>query len=273
MKQTGRSVSIRTPDGYTLAGDLVDVEGADQVAIMCHGINSHKLEHLDMFPKLAGRLEAVGISSIRFDFRGHGDSSGGSEDFSIVGQLLDLKSAIRWIDTHYDGKHISKAFVGVSFGAGPGICLSATYQPFSSISLVAPVLSYSRTFLNPETSWAKSSFNESAYEHAREFGYLLLDSEFKISIRLLEEMRLLHPEVTIGSIEEPVLLIHGTADTLVPCQVSEEVAAKFRQIEAHIVKDMHHGLYVVGDDEGLSEESIAVEDAALNLIVSHIGRN
>jgi len=270
MQAMERSVSIRTPDGYTLAGIAVDAEGASKLAILCHGINSDKQEYLSMFPKLAARLAESHVSSIRFDFRGHGESSGKSQDFDVVGQLIDLSTVVRWSDTQYKGGFLSKAFVGVSFGAPPGIFLSATGTPFSSISLVAPVLSYSRTFLNPETKWAKASFNECGFEQVLKVGYLLLDGKFRVSARLLEEMKLLHPETVVRTIKPPVLLIHGSGDGMVPFQVSEEIGHKTPNIEIRILKDMDHGLFIVGDDEGRSQRSIDLEDKVLGFIVEHI---
>lgn len=267
-------VSIRTPDAFTLAGQLREVEDAEKVAVLCHGINSNKQEYLDVFPKLAERLAAVGISSLRFDFRGHGDSSGEAVDFNITGQMIDLKAVIAWIRSRYGGRREPDlAYVGVSFGGPPGIFLSGSGKTFSSISLIAPVLSYSQTFLSPRTEWARASFNEKSLEHARNFGYLLLDNEFVVGVRLIEEMELLHPEVSIGSIGQDVLLFHGDADTMVPCEVSKSVGERFPNIDLRVLEGVGHGLYISGDDDGITPETAEIQDTVLGSIVDSISRN
>lgn len=237
------------------------------------GINSHKQEYLDMFPKLAKRLADNGIASVRFDFRGHGDSSGNSRDFSVVGQLIDLDAVHSWIKETFNSLSTFPSYVGVSFGGPPGIFLASTGCKYSSISLVAPVLSYEETFLDPSTEWAAASFNPAAYEIAVARGYLLLDGTFEISLRLLHEMSLLHPDVVVGSLEIPTLLIHGTVDPLVPCKVSRRVGMQYPQINLHVIDGMDHGLFMAGDDEGQTEQSKTIEVRALDLVVSHILAN
>jgi uncharacterized protein len=268
-----QNIRVDTPDRFSLSGLVVGEKSAEQVVIMCHGINSHKQEYLDMYPKLARRLAERGIASVRFDFRGHGDSSGASRDFSVISQLIDLAAIERWVQRTFGQQRFRPAYVGVSFGAAPGIFAAATASRYSSMTFVAPVLSYIRTFLKPETAWASNSFNDEAFQKANNSGYLLLDGTFEVSIRLLKEMEVLHPEVVIGQISEPILLIHGSADTLVPCAVSEDVARRFPQIELHVIEGMNHGLFLTGDDDGVSERSISIERDALDMMEAHISGN
>lgn len=266
-----RSLSILTPDGFTLRGLLVDPPQAQTVAVICHGIDSHKQEYLDMNVELAQRLAAVGIASLRFDFRGHGDSSGTTLDFDVTAQIIDLDTVMRWLDDRGGHAQSTKLFVGISFGAAPGLFWATTRTPFSRLCLFAPVLSYDRTFLNPTTAWAKASFNPEGYKNAERVGYLMLDDNFRVSLRLIEQMRLLDPVSALDAASpQSVLLIHGTADALVPCQISERVGDGHPAIQLHIVRDMDHGMFVAGDDDGLTAETHALRSRLMELIVEHL---
>ena len=82
------AIDIKTVDGYCLKAIGCLPKQPSKVVIMCHGISSHKQEYLDMFAHLSEMLTKCDIGSIRFDYRGHGESSGNSLDFSVISQII-----------------------------------------------------------------------------------------------------------------------------------------------------------------------------------------
>ena len=57
-----------------------------------HGITINKDDE-GMFNESEPKLNELGFSTIRFDFRAHGKSTGDSiEDFNISGELIDLET-------------------------------------------------------------------------------------------------------------------------------------------------------------------------------------
>jgi alpha/beta superfamily hydrolase len=237
---------------------------------MCHGIDSHKQEYLDMHAVLAQRLAERGVASLRFDFRGHGESSGTNLDFDVSGQIIDLDAAVRWLGANgHDNSR--KVFLGVSFGAAPGLFWSLTRAPFARVCLFAPVLSYKDTFLEPTTEWGRAAFNPRGFRHAAEHGYLVLDESFRVSIKLIEEMRLLDPRRGLAAFGPgSVLAIHGTADSLVPCSTTQELTATHPNVEVRIIPGMDHGLFVVGDDDGLTSRSHDLQARLYQVITDHL---
>ena len=123
---TEKTLDILTPDGFRLKAILCIPSRIRKIVLMCHGISSHKQEYLDMFPRLAEILSQNDIASIRFDYRGHGESSGSSLDFSVVSQLIDVETVVHWLGKQDGFENIPLSYVGVSFGGAPGLF----YQKF-----------------------------------------------------------------------------------------------------------------------------------------------
>ncbi|MGL5826325.1 MAG: alpha/beta hydrolase [Nocardioides sp.] len=263
-------VQIRTPDGITLSGDLGLPTQArpSQAIIMCHGISSHRAEYLDMFPVLAERLMNQGAATLRFDFRGHGASSGRQRDFSVASQLVDLRSSVRFMRERLGD--VSLRFIGVSFGAAPGIILDATRPTFSRLALFAPVISYIDTFLQPSTDWGKKNFTAKSFSRADQEGVLLLDGEFELGVSLLEELHSVRPEMFVSAVADRTLLVHGTNDSLVPLDSARRLSRDIPQLQVEFVEAMDHGLYVTGDPEGESEASRRIQSAIYDQIVRHV---
>jgi pimeloyl-ACP methyl ester carboxylesterase len=252
---TEKIVDIKTFDGFTLKGILCVPKNIKAITIMCHGITSQKQEYLDMFSHLAERLYADSVGSIRFDFRGHGESSGTDMDFDVISQLVDLESVIHWLQNKCGLSELSINFVGASFGSAPGILYHYIHRTFQKISLFAPVISYYKTFVKPTTDWGIENFNPNAWDKAKEKGYLLLDGEFKVNIRLLEEFLFIEPVEQLKQLNIPIQIFHGTNDTLVPVCVVEKLSKEYPQMDIHIIPSMGHGLYIGDDEDGISEKS------------------
>ena len=264
------SVRVPTVDGYDLAAVLSRGSGAD-VAIWLHGISVDKDEYLGFFRDGAKRLQSKGISSIRFDFRGHGDSGGNSLDFSVITQNLDVQAIMRLAEREF-GLRARIHLVAASFGAPPAVFAAARYRSrVHTVSLIAPVLSYRRTFLEPETEWTGELFSEEKLQQLEHTGRLYFDPEFCIGPGLVEEMRLLSPTATLASLPQPVLVVHGDRDSMVPYDATVQACAGLEHVRLVTLNGADHGFMQEGDEEGVSPESVANKDKVYGLIEEHIG--
>ena len=109
--------TLRTMDDFRIAAVYTETTVHD-VVIWMHGIAVNKDEYLNFFHDGSDYLAAEGIGSIRFDFRGHGDSSGKPRDFSLVGQNLDAEAVSAFARKHYgDAPATRFHLVAASFGA------------------------------------------------------------------------------------------------------------------------------------------------------------
>ncbi|MEX2028334.1 MAG: alpha/beta fold hydrolase [Candidatus Curtissbacteria bacterium] len=85
-----KEVKIKTPDGFVLDGVFNKV--SPKGIIFCHGTTMNK-DRESIFTRVEPLLNERGFSTLRFDFRGHGKSSGDpTGDFTISGEITDLTS-------------------------------------------------------------------------------------------------------------------------------------------------------------------------------------
>ena len=89
-------LKIPSTDGIVLDARLTHTAGPSKGIIMIsHGITSNK-EEGGLFTQLAIQLAQAGYDSLRFDFRGHGQSSGRPVDMTIRGETDDLTAVIAY---------------------------------------------------------------------------------------------------------------------------------------------------------------------------------
>lgn len=232
-------IKYKSIDGTSLIGILnipIQLEG---FALLMHGINETKNEWADFYKDMAEYLNKNCIGTLRFDFRGHGESGGISSDVSIIGDILDIKSSLKIMKKHWDGKFV---FIATSFGAGPAIILASQIQDIlQCIILIAPVLSYKETFLEPRTEWAKQSFNKESLDKVDSQGYLLLDGSFKLSANLIEEFKVIEPVKFLNKLEIPILFIHGNKDSMVPFEVTQRYSHVNAKTKLFTLLNADHG--------------------------------
>lgn len=214
---TTEALWLQSRDGMVLRATLERVDGARGCAVLAHGITGDR-ESDGLFTALALRLRNEGVASLRFDFRGHGESDGAQEAVTIRGEVADLRASL---ERARDEVRTPLALVASSFGAIAGIeCLRDEGDVRCAV-LVNPVLDPRRTFLEPELPWAKASFSPEALQAARDRGFLLLDGRFRVGAELLREMGEAAPFRGYRTLEMPTLVLHGDRDSYVPFGITE----------------------------------------------------
>jgi pimeloyl-ACP methyl ester carboxylesterase len=217
----------RTSDSIILCGVFNEFrDGAPKgAAILVHGLNNDKDED-GSFVKLSESLNNVGYDALRFDFRGHGESGGKTEDVTISGELFDLERSISVLDA-LSGTASRLVIISSSFGAGASILYTVRHKErVKKLVLWNPVLDYDKTFLHAETPWGKTFFNPNGYKELLDEGYIMIpETEFRIGRQMIEEFKNLKPYEILSRLDTPVLTIHGTKDTSVPYSVSKAYGA------------------------------------------------
>src|SRR5712691_2380500 len=110
------AVNFRTLDGLRLSGTLVrPAEPGTQAIVLVHGGGVTR-EEGGFFVRLAAGLGEAGITSLRFDLRGHGESEGRQEELTLAAILNDISVALVYLR---DVAGLSRAsLLGASFGGG-----------------------------------------------------------------------------------------------------------------------------------------------------------
>jgi pimeloyl-ACP methyl ester carboxylesterase len=195
----------------------------------------------DMTGDKALTLEAFcrsrGQTFVRFDYFGHGASSGAFE-YGTIGRWVD--DAVAVLDELTAGPQL---LVGSSMG-GWIMLLAAIKRPERVAGLVGTAAA--PDFTEDLISKSLSPAQQAALAR---HGYIETDNPYddkpyRITKALLDEAHnhlLLRAEIPLDC---PVRLIHGTADADVPWQTSERIAAmlRSRDVEVLFVKNGDHRL-------------------------------
>ena len=186
---------------------------------------------------LEAHCRAVGRAFVRFDYRGHGESSGRFSD-GTIGQWH--RDALAILDGIAKGRQI---LVGSSMG-GWQMLLAARARPERVAGLIGIAAAPDFT-----EDLIPGDLSDEQKEQLQAQGFAIIpncyDGEpYKITKELLDEGRnhlLLRGEIPLDC---PVRLIHGTNDEDVPWQTSLKIAERLRSqdVETLFVKNGDHRL-------------------------------
>ena len=108
-------------EGQQIAGTLhlPNGVGPHPGVLLCHGFTGMRLEAHFLFVKMSRALERAGFASLRFDFRGSGESEGEFREMTVETEVSD---ALKAVDVfcevpEVDGGRIG--VIGLSLGGPP----------------------------------------------------------------------------------------------------------------------------------------------------------
>ncbi|MEM1114451.1 MAG: alpha/beta hydrolase [Pseudomonadota bacterium] len=179
-----------------------------------------------------------GVQFTRFDYAGHGFSSGRFEDGTIGQWLSNAESIIEQVCV---GPHV---LVGSSMGGWIMLLLALRQQQrLTGLLGIASAPDFTETLAHErlDTGQLESLDRRGFCELANEYDG---GEPYRIGRALLEEgrqHRLLHTEIAI---DLPVRLIHGQRDEDVPWELSLRIAERLRSrdVEIQLVKSGDHRL-------------------------------
>ena len=119
-------IYIDSTDNIKICALMADIS-QDKVVLLCHGIRADKNER-GSFVKLAKAIQQQGYSTIRIDFRAHGESTGIDYEMTISKEIEDIETVLRFLKS----KGYKEIIVlGASFGAS--IVSLVDYSQFSEV--------------------------------------------------------------------------------------------------------------------------------------------
>jgi uncharacterized protein len=228
--------------GQRLWGMLhLPLEVAGQVSkpvptvLMLHGFTGQRLEPHRLFVLLSRQLAEAGIASLRFDFRGSGESEGTFDQMTVMREVEDVVAAYGLLKARPEVDSSRIGLMGLSMG-GMVSALSVA-QPgleFKALSLWAPAHpklwlaqfpddvtpEQVRAAINDPEVRAKMRGGVPFDEHS---GHLDFGGN-AVSMDFIAGMPTLHPFETVKAHNGPAQVIHGTADPAVPIAIGQQYA-------------------------------------------------
>jgi hypothetical protein len=207
--------------------------GRFPAALLLHGFTGTKVEPHRLFVKISRALAEHGIASLRFDFRGAGDSAGDSETMTIRSEVADALEAIKFLARHKRINSRRLAVIGMSLGAAIAAhAVAREKHRVKSMVLIAPVAEGAGILDDISTPEAVSSLAETGItDHQGN----LVGMTF---IRQFVDMKPLR-EVVKGQC--PVIIVHGGRDETVPAHHADLYERALQTHKRVVKKVIIHG--------------------------------
>ncbi len=176
------------------------------LVLMLHGYTGHHIEDHRLYVDIARKLCAEGIGAVRFDYRGHGDSSGEFEDFDIDEAIKDAENAFAYASYLDFADRERIGLLGLSMGG------------YIAVKLASEVNAKSVVLISPGLHIPAVNVNVPAQEGYTYMNALRIKAENakKVMQRMSGEAYELAPRLN-----QPFLIIHAKDDPVVPFSSSE----------------------------------------------------
>ncbi len=196
-------------EGQTVRGSLLLCnQGQSPWVIFCHGYTGHRIGPGFLFVKISKALTNLGISSLRFDFRGSGESDGTFHEQTLPVMFSDLVSATLYVTSNF--KPASLILAGHSFG-GLVSAIGASALKTDGLVLLSPVADLNKRVA--ELNWLaqRGPNSQGLYEYG----------PHEISPTFVEKLTGFDPKKSVCSFKGPLLVVHGEKDEIIPFQESQ----------------------------------------------------
>ena len=208
--------------GTTVSAILAEpARKSDRAVILCHGFLSTKDSRTNL--RLTQLLVAQGISTLRFDWFGMGDSGG---DFSRITVATCCGQLERAISLMRERGYPELGLIGSSFGGLLAILVGQHHPELRAVGLKCPVPDF------PEM--LEHEFGPDGIEEWHRTNYIPDVSGGAAPVALdftfYESCRADNAYEAARNINAPVLIVHGQEDELVPFH-------QIRQLEAALPGD------------------------------------
>ena len=224
--------------GLTASGGEVEAEEmkmatARALVVMLHGFPGHKHTQNDIFGDLEFQIAQDDFHTLRFDFRGCGESEGKAEEFTFQSAGEDVGSIISWARSFGYQK-----FFFIGEGLGATLALLNLNPDVRGAVLLWPAL-------DPRLTGMREALAAAASPEAQTQGYVVWRGA-KIGLPFLKEIKSFNPTRKLRNLKIPLLIQQGSADEEVsPAQMEllRRHARSLRRIEMTTYEGGGHGLH------------------------------
>ena len=222
---------ITTSQG-TIAYTLND-KGKEKIVLLIHGYSSHR--NRPSTKGLGEALEKRGMSTLRIDLPGHGESDGVFAEQTISTFKEAASAAITFAKAQ---GFQSILLYGSSAGGITALATALDHPEIAKMALKAPVSNYAKQ--------REETMGEEAIKEWKEKGYAHYHSgsgkELRVNYSFYEDAKHYNMWDLAKNISFPVLILHGTKDEAVNIEDSKNLVQVLPKGELIIVEGDDHGL-------------------------------
>ncbi|MEJ2078346.1 MAG: alpha/beta fold hydrolase [Acidobacteriota bacterium] len=210
-----RRVQLEGHSGIELAGLLQPGRAPSKGAlILCHCFTCSK--DYKSLAWLSRALAELGFTVLRFDFAGLGESEGDFRDTNLSTDVEDALAAARWIENETHQR--LTALIGHSMGGAAAILAASLRKetiPVAVLGTSYKVGDRIRRLLRPA--------DLRTLELTGETSISIQDRLFPLTVEFLRDLEQYDLAGTVAGWRCPFMVIHGTADRIVPLSEGEQL--------------------------------------------------
>lgn len=203
--------------------------------VMFHGFTGSKHETRRLFVQVARALARSGIASLRFDFRGSGDSAGEFHEMSVSSLCADARASLAWVAARSEVDPARIGILGMSLGGMVASLLSHEYETIKTAVLWCPVTNPKRLIEMRSTPLGQKQLDETGITDL---------GGWAVGRRFIEEMVAVEPFAALRRAKFPLLFVHGDADETVPIEHTLDTIGKLatdsRDVSLHRIAGAGH---------------------------------
>lgn len=206
------------------------------MVVLCHGFTGNK--EAQLLKLVADSLQARGIASVRFDFNGHGKSEGAFQEMTVPNEVEDAKRVIAYVR---DLRYVSRVAIAGHSQGGVVAAMTAGELPqgdISAVVLFAPagvIPDDAIRGLSPSMQFMADINPLDPPEYIEIYGGRRLGRDYIKSAQTLPIYQ------TARRYQGPALVIHGTADRVVPYTYGERFHEQWPQSRFVLLDAFDHG--------------------------------
>lgn len=235
---------LAVPGGRTVRGDFYPARGARNGVILCHGFKG--FARWGAWPVLAEALNERGLNAIAFDFSGSGvgadrESFTEIEAFAANTYARELEDLGAVVDHATERGWIAREFglFGHSRGGATAIFFAAESDRVAALATWASIATIERWSEEQIRDWRQRGYTEVV--NTRTGQVLRIDkSAWEECER--ESRSTLNVERAAGRVRSPWLIVHGSADDVVPVSDADRLARANARAEVRVIEGANHVL-------------------------------
>ena len=216
---------IENGEGEKLAlhmcGDLQNT-----LIISCHGMLADKSSPKHVY--LTEQLAKQGLTALRFDFSGRGNSEGKLYDLSLSKQINDLDAVINYF--YKQGVEKFGCF-GSSFGGTVSILSAARDERITALATLA-------ASAHPE--WVEERHPELSYSF-KDYNYAEIP-EGKLGPTFYNDLFEYNVVRSLSILRIPTYILHGERDEVVPVADALDLASVAQDTRLEVIPEADHRL-------------------------------
>lgn len=219
--------TILNDDNEKIFVEVYEPENVKSTIVFCHGITGCRKGRTiedDYFQKFATYLSEKDYKVILFDYSGHGDSEGKSEDVCLTKSVSELEKVFY---NEVNTKDVD--FLVFSYGATVLCRFLEKHQDIkpNHIAMISPGLDplYSG-FLDENNIFGKDIAKAYYSGEMKEKGYAIVGAKnFKLGINFIEDLKSFKPDY-LTKVGSKLLVLSGNNDIIIDTKFNHEFCKK-----------------------------------------------